>query len=78
MLTWNFGGDPSYSASTFKMPSADKNFLLFLCSYIITTGYYICYIMIIIMTAKASEAVQKVSADAKDYHKCSLCVIVSI
>ena len=32
----------------------------------------------IIMTAKASEVVQKFSTDEKDYHKCSLCVIVSI
>ena len=31
-----------------------------------------------IMTAKTSEVVQKVPADEKDYHKCSLCVIVSI
>ena len=30
-----------------------------------------------IMTAKASEVVQ-VPTDEKDYHKCSLCVIVSI
>ena len=31
-----------------------------------------------IMTAKASEVVQKVPTYEKDYHKCSLCVIVSI
>ena len=31
-----------------------------------------------ITTAKASEVVQKVPADETDYHKCSLCVIVSI
>ena len=31
-----------------------------------------------IMTANASEVVQKVSPDEKDYHKCSLCTIVSI
>ena len=31
-----------------------------------------------IMTAKASEVVQKVPADEKDYHICSLWVIVSI
>ena len=31
-----------------------------------------------IMTAKASEVVQKVPTDEKDYHKCSLEVIVSI
>ena len=31
-----------------------------------------------IMTAKASEIVQKVPIDEKDYHKCPLCVIVSI
>ena len=31
-----------------------------------------------IMTAKASEVVQKVPTDEKDCHKCSLCVIVSI
>ena len=31
-----------------------------------------------IMTAKASEVVQKVPTDEKDYHKCSLCVIVSL
>ena len=31
-----------------------------------------------IMTAKASEVVQKVPTDEKDYHKWSLCVIVSI
>ena len=31
-----------------------------------------------IMTAKASEVVQKVPTDEKDYHKCFLCVIVSI
>ena len=31
-----------------------------------------------IMTAKASEVVQKVPTDEKDAHKCSLCVIVSI
>ena len=28
-----------------------------------------------IMTAKASEVVQKVPTDEKDYRKCSLCVI---
>ena len=26
--------------------------------------------------SNASEAVQKITADQKDYHKCSLCVIV--
>ena len=31
-----------------------------------------------ITTAKASEVVGKVSTDETDYHKCSLCVIVSI
>ena len=31
-----------------------------------------------IMTAKASEVVQKVPTDEKDYYKCSLCVIVYI
>ena len=31
-----------------------------------------------IMTVKASEVVQKVPTDEKDYHKSSLCVIVSI
>ena len=31
-----------------------------------------------IMTAKASEIVYKVLTDEKDYHKCFLCVIVSI
>ena len=31
-----------------------------------------------IMTAKASEVVQKVPADEKDYQKCSLCIKVSI
>ena len=31
-----------------------------------------------IMTAKASEVVEKVSTDKKDYRKCSLCVVVSI
>ena len=31
-----------------------------------------------IMTANASEVVQKVPKDEKDYHKCSLCTIVSI
>ena len=31
-----------------------------------------------IMTAKASEVVQKVPKDEKDDHKYSLCVIVSI
>ena len=30
-----------------------------------------------IMTEKASEVVQKVPTDDKDYHKCSLCVIFS-
>ena len=30
------------------------------------------------MTAETSEAVQKVSTDGKNYHECSLCVIVSI
>ena len=30
------------------------------------------------MTAKAFEVVQKVPKGEKDYHKCSLCVIVSI
>ena len=30
------------------------------------------------MAAKASEVVQKVPTDEKDYHKCPLCVIVSI
>ena len=30
------------------------------------------------MTANASEVVQKVPTDEKDYQKCSLCVIVSI
>ena len=29
-----------------------------------------------IMTAKASEVVQNVPKDEKDYRKCSLCVIV--
>ena len=28
-----------------------------------------------VMTAKASEVLQKVPTDEKDYHKCSLCVI---
>ena len=31
-----------------------------------------------IMTANASEVVQKIPEDEKDYHKCSLCVIVSM
>ena len=31
-----------------------------------------------IMTAKASEVVQKVPTDEKEYHKCSLYVLVSI
>ena len=31
-----------------------------------------------IMTANASEVVQKIPTDEKDYHKCSLCVIVSL
>ena len=31
-----------------------------------------------IITAKASEVVHKVPTDEKDYHRCSLCVIVSI
>ena len=31
-----------------------------------------------IMTANASEVVQNVPTDEKDYQKCSLCVIVSI
>ena len=31
-----------------------------------------------IMTAKASELVQKFSTDEKDHHKSSLCIIVSI
>ena len=31
-----------------------------------------------ILTAKASEVVQKVPTEEKDYHKWSLCVIVSI
>ena len=31
-----------------------------------------------IMTAMASEAVQKVPTDEKDYYKCSLCIIVSV
>ena len=30
------------------------------------------------MTANASEVVQKIPTDEKDYHKCSLCVIVSL
>ena len=30
------------------------------------------------VTAKDSEVVQKLPTDEKDYHKCSLCVIVSI
>ena len=31
-----------------------------------------------IMTAKASEVVQKVPTDEKNYYKCSLCIIVPI
>ena len=31
-----------------------------------------------IMTTNASEVVQKIPTDEKDYHKCSLCVIVSL
>ena len=31
-----------------------------------------------VMTADASVVVQKIPTDEKDYHKCSLCVIVSI
>ena len=31
-----------------------------------------------VMTADASDVVQKIPTDEKDYHKCSLCVIVSI
>ena len=31
-----------------------------------------------IMSAKASEVVQKVPTDEKGYYKCSLCAIVSI
>ena len=31
-----------------------------------------------IMTVKASEVLQKVPTDEKDYHKCSLCVVVSL
>ena len=31
-----------------------------------------------IMTTKTSKVVQKVPINEKDYHKCSLCVIVSI
>ena len=31
-----------------------------------------------VMTADASDVVQKIPTDEKDYHKCSLSVIVSI
>ena len=31
-----------------------------------------------VMTADASDVVQKIPTDEKDYHKCSLCVIVSM
>ena len=31
-----------------------------------------------IMIVKASEVVQRIPTDGVDYHKCSLCVIVSI
>ena len=31
-----------------------------------------------IMTANASKIVQKIPTDEDDYHKCFLCVIVSI
>ena len=31
-----------------------------------------------IMTAKASEVVQKVPTDEEHYHKCTLCVVVSM
>ena len=31
-----------------------------------------------IMTAKASEVVQKIPTDEKEYYKCSLYIIVSI
>ena len=30
------------------------------------------------MTANASEVVQRIPTDEKDYYKCSLCVIVSM
>ena len=73
MLTWNFGGGPSDSASAFfKMASAYEN--LFSCSY-----NHNCMLDMLdndnIMTAKAFEVVQKVPTDEKDHPECSLCVI---
>ena len=79
--TLNFSCCPSDSASTFfKMASTDRNFLydddihavisIISCLDMLNNGN--------IMTVNASEVVQKVPTDEKDYHKCSLYVIVSI
>lgn len=79
MLTWNLGGCPSDSASTFsKTVSADGNLLY--------NNDFLAIITIIgcynyngnIMTTNDSEVVQKIPKNEKDCHKYSLCVIVSM
>lgn len=79
MLTWNLGGCPSDSASTFsKMVSADGN-LLYNNDFLAIITIISCYnYNDNIMTTNASEVVQKIPKNEKDYHKYSLCVIVSI
>ena len=74
MLTWNFGGGLSDSTSTFfKMASAYNDFhavtIIIGCEMLHNEN---------VMAEKASEVVQKVPKGEKDYHKCFLCIIVSI
>ena len=77
MLTWNLGGCPSDSASTFsKMVSADVN-LLYNNDFQAIITIIGCYNGNI-MTTNASEVVQKIPKIEKDYHKYSLCVSIQL
>ena len=76
MLTWNLGGCPSDSASTFsKMVSADVN-LLYNNDFQAIITIIGCYNGNI-MTTNASEVVQKIPKIEKD-HKYSLCVSIQL
>ena len=83
MLVWNFTGDPSNSASNFfKIASAGGHFLYEDDFDVVITYNYKWLLDMLdydnIMSRNVFEAVQKISTNEKDYHKCSLRVAVSI
>ena len=65
--TWNFWGDRTGNTSKQRKGCLQWGF-----SFLFEIFRSYCY------SAKVSEAVVKIATDEKDYHKCSLCIIVWI